>query len=238
MFNVSRIASRIAGALLLATLFSVPAQAAVITLTGGDPGEGYAPLSSTFAAVNLGLNATPQTVQGVNFTLTDPRITLSSVTPSASTVMNLGSDPNDVSLQAIFGPNVGALGPITVTITGLTVGTTYQLDFFVGYQGAERTEQFFAAGLNTAVDILNYPLSGTGGGPAMDVRQLVMPDALGRIVETISITSPAADFGSILNGLSVTTGPSVPPPVPEPASIVLLGTGLVGAMIRRCRRVS
>jgi hypothetical protein len=45
-----------------------------------------------------------------------------------------------------------------------TVGTTCQLDLFVGYQGAGRTQQFSAAGLTTVVDSLDYPVSGLAVG--------------------------------------------------------------------------
>jgi hypothetical protein len=138
---VSRIPSRIAGALLLNLIISACAHAAAITLTGGDSGEGYAPLASTFAALNVGNNSS-FTVQGVNFAGTDPNIALSSVTPTTNNVVNLGASANDVSLQSVFASSVFAVpGPITVTISGLTLGQEYQLDFFLGFQGAGRTMQ-------------------------------------------------------------------------------------------------
>ena len=70
----------------------------------------------------------------------------------------------------------------------------------------------------------------------MDVRQTLMPDATGKIVETLTITSPAPDFGTSINGLSVTTGPVPTPAVPEPASMLLVASGLVGAMVRGRRQ--
>ena len=123
-------------------------------------------------------------------------------------------------------------GPITVTITGLTVGVTYQLDYFVAYQGAGRTQQFFSAGFSTAIDSFAFPTIGVPG-PTVDFRQLLAPNAAGMIVTTISITDPDANFGSILNGLSITTGAVAGPVVPEPASMLLVGTGIAGILARR-----
>ena len=70
----------------LLAVAATSAQAATITVTGGDPGEGYAPLASVFAAVNAG-GAGGLTVQGVTFAASSPNITISTpfTTPAGYT---------------------------------------------------------------------------------------------------------------------------------------------------------
>ena len=225
----------LAGALLVSAMTAAPGAASTIPITGGDAGEGYAPLASTFAAVNLGA-ASAFTVQGVTFAASDAHIALSAVTTSNENVASLGASANDLALLALVQSSVGNLGNITVTISGLTIGVVYQLDYFVAYQGAGRTEQFSSVGQTTVVDSLVYPTIGMPG-PTFNIQQTLMPSAAGTIVTTISITSPAPDFGTIINGLSVTTGPAgpgpTPTPVPEPGSMILIGSGIAAALARR-----
>jgi PEP-CTERM motif len=236
MLRSSGSVARLAGALLVGTVLASPAAASTITVTGGDAGEGYAPLGSTFAAVNLSPDATAFVVQGVNFAASDPNIALSSVTSQFDNVASFGASANDVNLLSVVRSSVVNSGPITVSISGLTVGTPYQLDFFVAYQGAGRTFLFTSVGLATVSDSLVYPTIGVPG-PTFDVQQTLLPSLTGTIVTTISITNPAPDFGSSLNGLSVTTSPSGGVPVvPEPGSMLLVGTGIVALARRRSRK--
>src|SRR4051794_21724308 len=74
----------ISGAALAGFLLVSPsAHASTITLTGGDAGEGYAPLSSTFGALDFG-GVGGFIVQSVNFTASNPNIAISSVSTSGS----------------------------------------------------------------------------------------------------------------------------------------------------------
>jgi hypothetical protein len=149
----------VAAALAGLSLFAMSAQASTITLTGGDLGEGYVPLSSTFGALDLG-GVGGFIVQGVDFTESDPHIALSPVLSGQAAVFDLGDTANDNRLDAILFTVVSQQpGPFTLTVTGLTVGTSYQFDYFLGLIGGNRTVQFSAAGQTTIVDKVRPLLS-------------------------------------------------------------------------------
>ena len=215
--------------LLALTLATATSQASLIPLTGGDPGEGFAPLPFTIAAVNLG-SPVGFTVQGVNFAASSPNITFTapfavetSYNPFAPTTAN------DSALRAIGATQIFNVAPFTLTISNLALGTLYQVDSFIGGVTNTATEQVSALGLTPANDVV--PLS--TAGVFYDVRQTLQPDATGKIVLTYSASSSVGAFSPFLNGISVTS--AAPPAVPEPGTALagVIMAGLCGAMRRR-----
>jgi len=201
------------------------ATAGIVILNGGDAGEGYAPLSQFFGAVDFG-GLGGMSVQGVAFTASNPNFTLSTTTNQAGiypTAPFTVTTADDSSLLAIARTSVyNNPGPITLTIGGLTVGTLYQVDSFVGLDTtfSGRTESITATGaivLNDSVAI------GTGSTSLFDIRHLLAPDAAGNITMNYAATGfPAPN----INAVSVT---SVTSAVPEPTT-ALFGVALLGAV--------
>ncbi len=215
---------------LTATLFAgaaLTSHAGLVPVTGGDPGEGYAPLASTFAAVDLA-GAGGFTVQGVNFTASDANITLSAPFARTTTYIPFASTTaNDAALRAIIQTEVFNTAPFTLTISGLALGTLYQVDSFIGENANIATEQVSALGLTAAND--SVPLNSLG--VLYDVRHTLQPDVTGKIVLTYSATG--GGVAPFLNGISVTS--AAPPVVPEPGT-ALFGLALLAPALTRRRK--
>lgn len=206
------------------------AHAQIFQVTSGDPGGGYDPQAVTYAALNLGGSGT-LTLQGVTFTNSNPNVAITT-TPyyfdTGPTDLFLPTTtPNDASLttlasMAFFGAPYSYTGAsLVLTISGLTVGTTYQLDTFSGLQDnyGARDLSIVAAGATTET------LASSGGliGNAnfYDLKQSLQPDSSGVITVTYS-DGPIPNMSFALSGLSITS----PASAPEPSTWALLGVGL------------
>jgi hypothetical protein len=221
-----------AAALVIATLFGAPAtsNAAVITLSGGDPGEGYAPLSNSVYAYNTGQDiADARTVQNVTFlpfNISQGPVA-GTVTRSGSwggydgfTPPSLGASANDVALANIlnkvwFVPGEGFTG--TLTLGGLEAAKQYQVDLFVWSPDANRNTVFTFNGGQTNAFV-------SMAGVPYNVRETVYANGSGEIVvqefadPSLGATgSTGSENAPVLNGFSVT--------VPEPSAVMLLGLG-------------
>lgn len=222
-------ATQMVGALFAMMLVpSVPAHGAVITLSGGDPGDGWvAPaVADLLFAYNLGNPATNRTVQTVTFTgwdnianTTAPAngagiaVTLNSNTSSAYAPFTYpgSTPPNDTELAQMMrfiayrtGTPAG-FGPLTLTMTGLFPGAKYRVDAFTYSDGAStRTGETFTYNDGTT-DVFNEV-------NASYLVQDVVTAVGGQIV--LSITS-ASNGTPILSGFAVSA-------VPEPASVMTL----------------
>lgn len=201
---------------------AIVAPAIVIPMTGGDAGEGYAPLNTVFAAVDLG-GAGGQAIQGVAFTSSSPSITLSTVTVALDAFASEPFPSTTADDDALFRIGRNSVfnnpGPITLTISGLTIGVDYQIDSFVGLATSflDRIESVTATGF-TAVSDSREVTNGT----LFNFSQTLQPNANGQIIMTYAATSGFTSPN--INGISIT---STTTPVPEPTA-ALFGMALAG----------
>ena len=188
----------------------------VIILTGGDAGEGFAPLNNTYAAVSLSQNGVGS-VQGVAFNTNASAVTMTGNPGAAGgganfTQVTTDDETDDENLAKVFTHGYYDGSSITATVTGLTAGLVYQLDSFIGVMGSSgRTEyvQVFD-GLtpltaNQQVDLLG---ASPTLSPAYDIRQTFTAPAGG----TVQVKYTGSFF-PLLCGVAITyadTTPSAP----------------------------
>lgn len=190
-----------------------------------------------------------------DFTITNGQIVVTLTnTLSASTIVSVGQTISDVSFN--LSNLAGAVGTATASgqegnvNSGATVTyTTGSPGRFIGVGGGSytvsgNTVSLEAIGGSQPTELI-LPSMTNGGTYASGNPGLVAHDpytigpatftlALGGVTSATTITGVTFSFGTGPDTF-LQSGPNPPPPIPEPTSIVLLGTGMAGlaAMIRR-----
>ena len=229
----------VAAALVCCAVGSV--QATVVTLTGGDSTDGWVAPSSPLLAYNLGASGvvTDETIQGVTFKAW-PGTTTAPNPPSGVTVTSnlLGTSKYDMSATPLpyqngtandqamatmidtlfYNYSNSGVGPLTFTIGGLTAGGSYQVDLFLMSQTTRAGEVF------TFNDGTVESFTATAATSYL-IRDTVTAVG-GQIVLGCTNTG---GLTPLLDGFVVST-------VPEPTSMVLLVTGLIGLLAYAWRK--
>ena len=154
---------------IAATFMSNP----VIILTGGDAGEGFAPMSAVHAAVSFNQTGVGP-VQGVAFNTNASAVTMTGNNTTANGGANFTQPTtDDKNLAKVFTAGYYTGGSMTATVTGLTAGREYQLDSFIGVMGSDARTEYVQVfdGLTPLTANVQVVLTGGNPSPAYDVRQ-------------------------------------------------------------------
>jgi hypothetical protein len=225
--------SSLVGALALTCGIAQVASGAVILVTGGDPGEGFAPWPQTVAAVDfLDTHTTHDglhTVQGVTFESSSPHISLP---PLSNAGGNIGFNPENTPDDEALGHIIDGLrysNAITITISGLDPTKPHRVELFAAL--TEPSNQ--PSRLQTVSVTSGSPQQGDNQvieyGKVYIFRYDVFPTALGQIVLSLDtiVNEQYTSTSPVINAIAVT--------VPEPATLGLLAAGAMGTLLTRRR---
>jgi hypothetical protein len=237
MFSKILVQSSLAAVALASTLMAPVARAATITFTGSGTGSDGAVAASATFTTSAGL---------LTVTLTN--------TLSPTAVVGPGQALSDLSF--VLSSNGGTLGTTTASGQQGTIGTGGVVTTTSGSPG-----RFIGVGGGTFsyTGGTTFLLEAIGGGTPSEMilpSASSYPNANGGLVNNFDpYTIGTATFTFALSGVTSTTtinsatfsfGTSpdtftggTPPPIPEPTSIALLGTGMAGlaAIVRRRVRI-
>jgi hypothetical protein len=239
--------SAVFSALALAVMATV-AHADPILLNGGFE-QTLTPTSSQFGSAFPSQQVTGWSTSGYNFVfLPGTADTTGAVGvgnpvrfwgPGNGSNNGLGASPNGgnfVAIDGVFQP-----GPLTQTVTGLTVGSPVTISFYYagaqqyGYDGPTTDAMQVSLGSQTfttsVLDIANHGFSGW-----QSASFTFTPTSTSELLSFMAISTPdGVPPFALLDGVTIGS------PVPEPGSLVLFSTGLLGAagyLARRYKKAS
>jgi len=207
----------------------------VTQITGGDPGDGFAPLPIDVGGVNFGSSSV--TIQGVEFTAGNftPEGGIISGTFSVPQSFGFGNTPNDDSMATLLSSSTFAYTQDTqyssltpgdmynqYQFSGLTLGKTYQVDIFTVCNANPRPTLTQIVGATTNTYVVETELT------PQDVVYDMTPDTNGDITVEWSFGSGAYNpngngNSGCVSAIALTTQSSSAPTV----SISRSGSNLV-----------